>query len=49
MARSNCTSPGRGTVASIQNQHKTGQVNTLSSETSGNENKGRPGLKIEFA
>ena len=48
MARSNATSPGRGTVASIQNSQKKGKVNTYTSETSGNKNRGRPGHKIEF-
>lgn len=48
MARSNAVSPGRGTVASIQNSYRAGKFNTHTSETSGNTDKGRPGLKIEF-
>ena len=47
--KSNTISPGMGRVGTIQNAHKSGQIQTSSSETSGcSACHGRPGVKFEF-
>lgn len=49
MAKPNATSPGRGQVATIGNNVRSGKVNTYTSETSGNTSNGRSSIKVRFS